>query len=224
MTKSELPLPYPPIPERLQRIDELTFSDHYHIDIVEDDCFYLWERVSGAKYDEYPTNQLIANIQIPVAYRGQPRWYWKGHAISYAARALATLIPEPWVRSTFVPVPPSLTRENPSHDPRILNLLRGVRPRLPDVRELVLLRDDGVAKQKNISPEERAANYQLNDEFADPEPQDIIIVDDVLAGGSHFKAMKMVLRDRYPAAGLYGLFLARATHPTLPDPIVIDFL
>jgi hypothetical protein len=68
----------------------------------------------------------------------------------------------------------------------MFDLLRAVRPALADVRELVLSNENAIAKQKNVSPEERAANYRINEDSACPEPHDIIVFDDVLTGGSHF--------------------------------------
>jgi hypothetical protein len=215
-------LAYPPIPARLQQIDALLRDEHWHID-AGDECFFLWERVTGGRFSEYPTNDLISNIQIPTSCRLQPRWYWKGNAINYAARALSELIPAPLRDATFVPMPPSLTFENPGHDPRMRELLQAVRPALRDIRELVLAIEDRLQKEKNISPEERAANYRINEEIADPEPTEIVIVDDVLAGGSHFKGMKIRLSERFPGVQIYGLFLSRAIRPAAPVPVMDDF-
>jgi hypothetical protein len=215
-------LAYPPIPARLQQIDALLLDEHWHID-ADDECFFLWERVSGGRFNEYPTNDLISNIQIPTSCRGQNRWYWKGNAINYAARAMSELIPAPLREATFVPIPPSLTAEHPDHDTRMHDLLRAVWPTLHDIRELVLTIEDRPQKEKNISPEERAANYCINEDVAYPEPTEIVIVDDVLAGGSHFKGMKIRLRNRFPGVQIYGLFLSRAIRPTAPVPVGGDF-
>jgi hypothetical protein len=209
----------PPIPDRLQQIDPLTIAEHWHIGLG-DECYFLWERVSGARYDQYATNQLIKNIQIPVSCSRQPRWYYKEQAIRYAAGALSQLIPAPLRNATFVPIPPSLTKENPGHDSRILDMLNMVSPGLQDVRELVLANADSVSKEKNISPEQRAENYRINEEYTQPEPVTIVIVDDVLAGGSHFKGMKIVLRNRFPQARILGLFLSRAVRPIVEEVVV----
>jgi len=172
--------------------------------------------VSGARYDEYPTNDFIKNFQIPTALRGQPRWYWKGQAITFAAYALSKLIPEEWKRpSTFVPVPPSLIKSDPGHDERLLTVLSSIYPRLSDVRELVLLNENTVSKEKQISPTERADNYRINENCASPDPAHIVIVDDVLTTGSHFKGVMRILQERYPGVGIVGLFLARAIRPNV---------
>lgn len=79
------------------------------------------------------------------------------------------------------------------------------------------------AKEKNISPEERAENYEIEEALADPEPGHIVIFDDVVAGASHFKAMKIVLSARFPNAEISGLFLARSIRPNV-ELIVEDLV
>jgi hypothetical protein len=205
---------YPAIPDRLLEIDELIISEHWHID-PDDDCYFMWERISGASYLESATNQLIANLQIPMGQRDNPwRFRYKGQAVRYAAQALSALIPGDWrANATFVPIPPSRIKEDPDHDPRVLAVLQAVNPPLADIRELVLLRENAETKAKNVSPQERAANYEIDEDVTDPEPEHLIIFDDMLAGASHFKAMKMVLSDRFPGTMVTGLFLARSIRP-----------
>jgi hypoxanthine-guanine phosphoribosyltransferase len=58
-------------------------------------------------------------------------------------------------------------------------------------------------------PERRAKLLTLNELEADPEPKAVVIVDDVLATGSHFRAAKMVVRQRWPHMRVIGVFLAR---------------
>jgi hypothetical protein len=56
-------------------------------------------------------------------------------------------------------------------------------------------------------------------EVANPAPDRILIVDDLLTGGSHFAGMKMVLARRFPDTPSAGLFLARrATTNAFDDP------
>jgi hypothetical protein len=215
---------YPAIPDRLLEIDELIISEHWHID-PDDDCYFMWERISGASYLESATNQLIANLQIPMSQRDANPWRfrYKAQAVRYAAQALSALIPGDWrADGCFVPIPPSRIKEDPDHDPRVLAVLHGANPALADIRELVLLRENAESKGKNVSPHERAANYEIDEDQTDPEPEHIIIFDDVLAGASHFKAMKMVLSDRFPDAIVTGLFLARSIRPNQDLIIPVD--
>jgi hypothetical protein len=134
----------PPIPDRLQQIDQLTAQDHFHVD-PDDECYHLWERVSGAHYDEYPTNDFIKNLQIETIHRGERRWYYKEQAINHVAAALSKLIPEDWKVFTYTPIPPSSVKDDPGHDGRLLSILKTIAPSLTDIRELVLQNENTVS-------------------------------------------------------------------------------
>jgi hypothetical protein len=54
------------------------------------------------------------------------------------------------------------------------------------------------------------------------EPGSVVVFDDVLSGGSHFKAVKMVLRSAFPDIPVSGMFLARSIHP--PDLTFEDMI
>jgi hypothetical protein len=69
---------------------------------------------------------------------------------------------------------------------------------------------------------QRAANYEIDEEESDPEPGHLVIFDDMVAGASHFKAMKLVLEERFPGATLSGLFLARSIRPNQDLVISIE--
>lgn len=210
---------YPPIPACLQQVDELIWiQDEHHYLQRDDQCFYLWERTTGGRYDQYPTNQLIKNFQIAmeVQYTDPRHWYWKGNAITYAARALSDTMPSEWIRDyVFVPVPPSLVKSEAGYDPRLLSTLRRISPAAPDIREIVAQKHNATSKEKQISPEERASNYRIDESCCTPTPDGIVIFDDVLSGGSHFKAMRLVLSARFPGVPILGLFLARSIRPDL---------
>jgi hypothetical protein len=224
----------PTIPRRFCVIDE-TNREQYAFLQEQDACFYIWERMSqlwaGVARPDYAsipaTNQFISNFQIPVTCKtdNPKRYYWKEQAIKYAAEALGTLIPENWrEQGTFVPVPPSKVRGDQQHDPRLLATLRTIRPGLNDIRELVVQCENVDAKRKGVSPVDRAQNYTINEDEADPEPSTIFIVDDVLTTGCHFKALQLVLKGRFPNASVFGLFLARAVRPPHEDNDSLSYL
>jgi predicted amidophosphoribosyltransferase len=62
---------------------------------------------------------------------------------------------------------------------------------------------------ERLKPEEIAGNYQLDDSLADPAPQVMLVFDDLLTTGSHFKAIQMVLRRRFGDIQIVGMFVAR---------------
>jgi hypothetical protein len=210
---------YPPIPDRLLRLDELTRLEHGCI-ANDDVCFHLWERVTGGHYKEHATNQLIKNLQISMAELRvkQGRGFYKREAIQYAADALSRVVPIDLFQNwTWIPVPPSTVKGHPDYDPRLLEVLRAVQPRILDIRELVVQTVNHTSKEKNIPPETRAVDYAVDEALADPAPALAVVFDDMLAGGSHFKAMQMVLERRFPGIRTCGIFLARAIRPNLPS-------
>jgi hypothetical protein len=212
---------FPPIPERLQQIDQLTVWDHAYIS-PNDECYFCWDYVVKGSYIDYDVNDFMHNFEIPINWPDPWRLRHKTKAISFAARALQSLIPADLQASMFVPIPPSKIKGDPAHDDRLTRTLRSMVPPLPDVRELILQNENTVSKEKGVTPDQRAANYRINEECAAPDPTHIVLVDDVLTTGSHFKGAMMVLQQKYPGVPTVGLFLARATRPDVAPDVSDD--
>jgi hypothetical protein len=210
---------YPPIPARPRKIDELTRPDHPHV-CDEDDCYYIWEW-DGELYEKSAVTDFIGNFQKDMRFKdaeNQWPWNYKKQAIIHAARAIAqTLLPE-WKTSTFVPVPPSKTKDHPRHDPRLITTLTLPVCNVPDARELVVQVENTESREKNVSPQVRASKWRLNPDLVLPLPQHIVVFDDLLTGGSHFAGMKIVLGRAFPGVPVAGLFLARRLRPSFQDP------
>jgi hypothetical protein len=79
-----------------------------------------------------------------------------------------------------------------------------------------------VRTQKGISPDARAVDFEIDESLANPAPTRVILFDDVLTTGSHFKAMQMVLQMRFPGIHMMGLFLAYTVRPNDPAVFEID--
>jgi hypothetical protein len=106
-------------------------------------------------------------------------------------------------------VPGSKRDGSPSHDARLRQILDQVRPRLPDVRELIVAHRSVASGIKGLTVAERVRLWEIREADGAPEPTTVIVFDDVIAGGSHFKAAALILQARYPDAEIIGLFLAR---------------
>ena len=168
----------------------LLLGEHCYLD-TEDECYYT---------DEYECRQREGiKPQILSLKRGNTS------AILVAAEELASALPPEWASCyTFVPMPPSLCATSP---------LRSMIKKLPvgDVRDLLLQMRDTQPSHSGWrpTPEQRASLLTLNELVVDPKPTAVVIVDDVLATGSHFRAAKMLVRRRWPNMRVIGLFLAR---------------
>lgn len=83
-----------------------------------------------------------------------------------------------------------------------------------DVRELLVQYESAppshqAATGERRGPQEIADGYCIDESRSTPEPDRILLVDDVLTTGAHFAAAKSVLSNRFPQAAVVGLFVAR---------------
>lgn len=204
---------------RLQKIDELTRRDHYYLE-DGDHCYFFGEYTAGEGHAYSATNQLIHNLKKTMDKRGTPQWRYKGIAIAEAARLLRSAV-KPEARVTFVPIPPSKAKDDPLYDNRLVQILQATCESRPaECRELLLQRQSVAAAHLSDvrpTPDEVAANYRIDESLADPAPETIFLIDDVLTTGCHFKAAERVLRERFPRANIVGMFIARRV-PKSVDP------
>ena len=200
-------------PQRLTQIDELMLPDHVYLD-EEDTCYFLGEYTARQGYGYSPTNSLILNFKKPMDRRNRPEWRYKGIAIRQVARAFTNALnPNVLDHLTFVPVPPSKAKGDSGYDDRITQMLRRIRRDPPiDVRELVIqsVSTDAVHESDDRpSPDGLVDLYELDESLTMPEPQVLVVVDDVLTTGSHYRAVQKVLSERFPGVSVFGLFIAR---------------
>ncbi|EAA2597004.1 hypothetical protein DNM18_27435, partial [Salmonella enterica subsp. enterica] len=189
---------------RLTRIDELIREQHYYLE-DGDLCYFFGEYTArqGAAYSE--TNQLIMNLKKGNERRGLQDYRYKGIATERVARMITSTIGN-LDEYTFVPVPPSKCQSDAAYDDRMTAILRIAQTLNPvmDYRELVLQNVSTVASHASAanrpSPDEIMANYRLDENLRAGCRDNIVIFDDVLTAGSHFKAMKRFLLQFFPEA------------------------
>jgi hypothetical protein len=181
---------------------------------ADDDCYYFVEFIKGAGYGP-PGNSFINNLKKQPSKRNTWEWPHKVRAIRTASRTLLRELPPDWLSdSTFVPVPPSKARGHAEYDDRMLQVLRGLGN--ADVRELVIQTESMEAthvSDQRHTINELVANYEIDEDQAEPEPTHLVIVDDMMTAGAHFRAMARVLGERFPAVPISGVFLARRIFP-----------
>jgi hypothetical protein len=166
-------------------------GDHCYLDTT-DECYFA---------GEYGTlDQPAVKSQIIALKQGSEQ------AIVRIAEQMAGALPPEWGAYTFVPMPPSSGAVSP-----LTLMVRQLPAR--DIRELLTQSQDTPASHCGWrpTPGQRATILALNEREADPEPEAVVIVDDVLATGSHFRSAKMVIRERWPRMRVIGVFLARVS-------------
>lgn len=154
--------------------------------------------------------------------RGTSEWRYKGIAINESARLLRSAI-KAEAQLTMVPIPPSKAKTDPLYDDRIVQILAAAcEGRASEYRELILQRESVMAAHMSDvrpTPDELAANYQINEAAAQPPPKTVLLLDDVLTTGCHFKASQRVLHERFPNANIFGIFIARR----VPKSVDLEF-
>ncbi len=209
-------------PRRLTKIDDLTRPDHTYL-TAGDRCYFLGEYTARKGYAFSATNNLVLNFKKSMTTRGQAQWRYKDQAISQAAAAFRAAVNEEALNNaTFIPVPPSKAKSDPLYDDRLVKMLRRIRPSPPvDIRELVVQIESTRAvhdSETRPSPAELESRYTLDQTLLSPTPQLIVIVDDVLTTGAHFRAVKAVLERTFPGVSVIGLFIARR----VPEAVDIE--
>ena len=168
----------------------LLLGEHCYLD-ASDECYFA---------DEYECRHRVGIKPLILSLK---RAYEP--VVRHAAQQVGSALPQQWVRAcTFVPMPASS------------GTMSGVKSfvgRLPveDIRDLLKQSRDTQSSHSGWrpTPAQRKELITLNELQVDPEPKTVVIVDDVLTTGSHFRAAKMVIRHRWPRMRVIGLFLAR---------------
>jgi predicted amidophosphoribosyltransferase len=206
---------------RVRRIDDQNRSDHYLL-TADDECFFLFEYTSRRNYNFSQTNSLISNLKKRPSLQGTAQYRYKISAMNDCAAALGAVMNPNWLaNATLVPVPPSKARADPEYDDRMAQICRAIptRPgRTIDVRELVFQSESLPADHENegqrLSVDDLRAVYRIDETQAALAPQKIGVVDDVLTNGTHFRAMKIILQNRFPGVPVVGFFIARRVFPS----------
>lgn len=202
---------------RLTAIDESNIGPHARL-TADDKCYFVFEYTSGQGYDFSATNNLISNLKKKPGAKGQ---YYKDQAIGRCAAVLRQTLNRDWLTgATLVPVPPSKAVGHPDHDNRMERICRAIQAGL-DVRPLVrqtasiaAAHEAGAGARPTV--EELLAIYAIDEGLAQPPPTNIGVFDDVLTAGTHYRAMEITLRGRFPGVSIFGIFIARRVFPT-PD-------
>jgi hypothetical protein len=211
----------PPIPAKLWQIDETTVGQHFLLE-PSDLCFYIWEYTRRGGFTASPTNSLISNLKKKPSKiaRNPPEGRHKDKAIAYAASALRALIKREWIETqgTLVPIPCSKIGGHVDHDDRLNRVLHLAFDGYgADIRALVEQTRSTEADHESTERQkfhELAEITRINEAIAHPTRSRILLFDDVLNSGKHFKVAQQLLAQRFPKVTILSVFLARC----LPDP------
>ena len=216
---------------RLQKIDELSINDHYHL-VDSDECWYFGEYTAYKDWSFSDTNKLIKNFKKKMHLAGTNQWPYKLAAINKIGKLFASAInPNNLEGIIFVPIPPSKIIGDPEYDPRVRrsldaasNELKVQLPIYECISQTQNTCPDHESNNTRLYPEDRASTYQLKLENVPSNTKCIVLVDDMLTTGSHFKGAELAIKQQLPKANIIGLFVARRVHEFPPESFDITEL
>ena len=199
-------------PLTLIKLDELELRRRIDLNAT-DQCRYWRTYTPKENYHFSETNRLIQNFKIsPLEKHRLPH---KKTAIEQIAHEFMQIIPnQVYQHFTFVPIPPSKPLTHPEYDDRLIQVLKQVQKEKNNLDFRVPITQQQSTIAAHITPLGQRPSIQQLQElyvFNDPgcsSPQKIVIFDDVLTKGTHFKAMQKILNRYYPQVPTIGLFIA----------------
>lgn len=197
----------------MMKIDELIRDDHFYLN-ENDHCFYMGEYTprKGATYSK--TNQLILNFKKSLEKKGRPEYAYKGRAIEQIAGLIRSQKFD-LDKVTFIPVPPSKNKNDPLYDDRLIRVLESYNKSaggMVDYREIITQTESTEAfhdAEQRPKPDDLMDIYRVDVGKCKDVKESIIIFDDMITSGCHFRACKDLLAPIFPGKEIFGVFVAR---------------
>ncbi len=187
-----------------------------------DHCWCLAEYRPGTGCRASWVKRLIADLKCPprIAASDPRRGRYKQRAIAAIAAALRRCVSQRSVeRSTWVPIPPSRANCEPDYDDRLIRILQTAFHGY-DLDLRVLLRqalstpaDHAQSRRSSLDSLYRVIRFDWQALEARPLRERIVLFDDVLTTGKHYKCCERRLREALPDIPIGGLFVARRVLP-----------
>lgn len=202
-------------------LDERLRTEHSYL-TAADQCCCLAEYLPGRGYRAGLVNQLIANLKCPpsIVAVDPRRRHYKRRAIDEIARALRAALSRLSVESaTWIPIPPSRPACDADYDDRLRRILAtAFRGYDLDLRPVLYQNESTVADHAGPRRSTADALYRviaLDRELLALRPprEHIVLFDDLLTSGKHYKCCERRLREALADIPISGLFVARRALP-----------
>lgn len=201
---------------RWKSVDE---SHRIYYWINEHKGFYAREYKARQGFDAGETNQLIYNFKKSPSVRNTGQWYYRNQAVLKFAQEASELIRQD-AHGVVTAIPSSKAKSDPEYTNRFedfFSQLLSLRPNLVVNWPVeIAVTVPSAHLNGNRNPDAIKGNYVWKG-FQGEMPNSLIVFDDVVTTGSHFRAMHDFLRENGFNGDLYGIFWARSIFPTAFD-------
>lgn len=186
------------------------FHHHEYLTIEEDEktiYYFFDDYIPRGTFKAGKTNSLISNYKKSID-SSDNELYYKKKAIREVSQYIKKDFDELKNDFTFIPIPPSKARNEPLYDDRNLKCLNlAVNCNVLDIISFKETHESFHITGQRPPPHELINNLEINE--VEIKTKNILLFDDFLTSGSHFKACKNLLLQFYPDKAIYGLFIAR---------------
>ena len=189
---------------------EHSLYNRTHLD-DKDLCYIFYEKLSEG-YSASDANQIVFNFKIPPNKKGTKQWYFKEKAIREFASLICDIFSNIDDNLIIIPAPTSKPRAHPDFDDRldaVAQLVQECKPNIHAEYALDTIKETTKAHLGGSrNPAEIYANTKWNG-IKNLNSNAVILIDDVLTTGGHFKAYKQMILDNEPGIDfVIGVFLA----------------
>ncbi len=186
-----------------------------------DVCFYIMEYHSKLGYKHSNENSTIQNLKKPMDRINNSEWSHKEKAIREIGEMCKQCFDKIDSQRLIIPIPPSKTKNDILYDNRILQILNIARQDNGNIihnDNIILQSKNYPASHENdgnrMSADALEKIYEVDlNELVSANIKNIIIFDDVITTGAHFRAvcnkLEQGLGDKFHEYDIKGLFVAR---------------
>lgn len=212
-------MPYKPVLRKVFR------SDYTATHLTEEDACFHWRIYNSNRvFKDVSRNKIIWDFKItPEDIKKYPNFAkLKKKAIDALAHEMAAIFNTPERKASlqsyvWVLMPSSKAKDDPNHDDRLMQLLR----RVESLLDINLHLCEPFSLQKSLASSHKSTGserltldelkhlYQFDQAALPENPSQIIVFDDVLTKGTHFKAIKQKLISVYGDINIVGLFICQ---------------
>lgn len=196
----------------------------------KDRCFYLVDYIARGGLE--PTgNQFVANFKKDLKYKDKPEvWQYRVRAVKKFAECIHNFIQNrKMVKPVIIPLPTSKPRSSTNFNDRLDATIRQLKIINPHYDTRLCL--DRLSEQAPVSCggardiDSIIQTSYIADEKPIASDSQVILIDDVLTTGAHFKAYKRMVMEHYKIGfdNIIGLFIAK-TSATEIEEINLDEL
>jgi hypothetical protein len=178
-----------------------------------DICYYAREYIAKGGFSASQTNQLINNFKKSVDRKGKPEWKYKTQAVRQFAEELSSALND---GAIVAPVPSSKCKSDPQYDSRLVDCLRALVRQRPNITAVEALVGKTTLQAVHLGGVRSPSIIYQNLDWAGGLPngaRHLILVDDVLTTGAHFKACQRLVLEKHPDLKVIGAFWAKTVWP-----------